>query len=192
MTTRCCFVTAPRVPPTPVVNPDIGDLAGLVGTWTGSGHGDYPTIDPFDYLETATFGVVPGKPFVTYAQRTSHPESGAAMHSESGYVRSPARGRLELVVAQPTGITEVHTGDLSVDGDDLTLTLATTAVVCTPTAKDVTAVERRWRLRGDTLSYEVSMAAVGQPMALHLRAHLERVSPVEDDEGHAKDGKQHR
>jgi len=36
-------------------------------------------------------------------------------------------------------------------------------------------VERQWRLAGDTLTYEVSMAAVGQPMTLHLRATLERV-----------------
>jgi hypothetical protein len=149
-------------------------LTGLLGTWTGSGHGDYPTIEPFDYVETATFGVVAAKPFVTYSQRTAHPVTGAPMHSESGYLRNPTPGGLELVVAQPTGITEVHTGVLTCNGDDLVLDLATTAVMRTPSAKEVTSVERRWRVIGDVLTYEVSMAAVGQPMTLHLRATLER------------------
>lgn len=186
MMTRCCFAIAPKAPPTPVGDaPVVGALAGLIGTWTGGGHGQYPTIEPFDYLETVTFGVVAGKPFVTYVQRTSDPDTGTPMHSESGYLRNPAPGQLELVIAQPTGVTEVHTGQLTTgqlttgelttgDGSDLMLDLATTAVVCTPSAKDVTAVERTWRLIGDTLTYQVSMAAVGQPMTLHLQATLER------------------
>lgn len=185
MTTRCCFAIAPKAPPTPVVDTPVGSalvggapvggaLAGLVGAWTGVGHGQYPTIDPFDYLETVTFGVVTGKPFMTYVQRTSDPTTATPMHSESGYLRNPGPGKLELVVAQPTGVTEVHTGRLTTDGDDLVLDLATTSVVCTPSAKEVTAVERQWRLTGDELTYEVSMAAVGQPMTLHLQATLER------------------
>jgi hypothetical protein len=171
MMTRCCFAIAPRAPRTAVAD----TLTGLVGTWSGGGHGQYPTIEPFDYLESVTFGTVTGKPFVTYSQRTTDPASGAPMHSESGYLRTPAPGRVELVVAQPTGVTEVHTGELTGADHDLIITVATTSVVCTPTAKEVTAVERQWRLAGDTLTYEVSMAAVGQPMTLHLRATLERV-----------------
>lgn len=153
-------------------------LAGMIGTWTGSGTGQYPTIAPFGYEETVTFGLVTGKPFVTYTQRTSDPTTNAPMHSESGYLRHPAVGQIELVVSQPTGVTEVHTGTITTDDttDDTTtvLKLSTMSVACTPTAKEVTAVERTWRLRGDLLSYEVFMAAVGQPMTLHLQATLER------------------
>lgn len=174
-TTRYCFATVPKASPTPVAESAAEPLLSLLGTWTGGGHGDYPTIEPFDYLETVTFGAITGKPFVTYTQRTTHPTTAAPMHTESGYLRNPSPGRVEMVVAQPTGITEVHTGDLTHSDDAVIINLATTAVVGTPTAKEVTAVQRHWHLAGDVLTYEVSMAAVGQPMTLHLQATLERV-----------------
>jgi hypothetical protein len=47
-------------------------------------------------------------------------------------------------------------------------------VAATPTAKPVATVERVLHVRGDTLTYELWMGAVGQPHQLHLLADLSR------------------
>lgn len=163
-----------------------GHPTALVGTWVGRGEGSYPTIETFAYDETVDIATVAGKPFLTYAQRTSHPHTGAPMHSEVGYLRFPdfadtgpgavggGTGAAELVVAQPTGVTECHRGTVVNDGDTVVIDLASTSVGCTPSAREVTAVRRRLVVTGDALAYELWMAAVGQPDTLHLRARLER------------------
>ena len=47
-------------------------------------------------------------------------------------------------------------------------------VILAPTAKQVDATERRISVDGDTMRYEIHMAAVGQPMTPHLEATLHR------------------
>ena len=150
----------------------IAALAPLLGTWTGRGTGDYPTIEPFGYLEEVTFGHV-GKPFLSYTQRTRSPE-GAPLHAETGYLRVPSTGRAELVLAQPSGITEIDEGPLRVDGDGLTLELTSQSVGRTSSATEVVAVRRSIRVAGDQLTSTVDMAAVGRPLQHHLSATLHR------------------
>ncbi|MEX1177011.1 MAG: FABP family protein [Nitriliruptor sp.] len=163
----------------PPLHATLEPLAGLLGSFTGEGRGEYPTIEPFAYRETVTFGHV-GKPFLAYTQRTSHLATGAPMHAESGYLRvvpaSVAGGHasLELVLAHPTGIVEVEEGPLGREGGTLVLELATTTVAGTATAKDVRALRRRFVLDGDRLSYEVAMAHADTPMTHHLAAVLHR------------------
>ncbi len=144
--------------------------AALLGTWLGRGRGEYPTIEPFDYDETATFSHL-GKPFLAYAQRSVAVSDGRPLHSESGYLRSPQPGRVELVVAQPTGVVEVDEGTF----DGTTIRLTSTAVLRTGSAVEVTAITRVLTIDGDELRYELGMAAVGQPLTHHLAATLHRV-----------------
>jgi hypothetical protein len=148
------------------LHPALGNLAGLVGTWRGRGHGDYPSIEAFSYLEEVTFGHV-GKPFLAYTQKTRGAETNAPLHAESGFIRPGADGHAEWVIAQPTGIVEVLVAERELDFYSASITLS-------PTAKSVTRVRRALVLDGDTLSYEVHMAAVDEPMQWHLSARLHR------------------
>ena len=158
----------------PPLHPDLEHVAMLLGTWSGRGRGEYPTIESFDYDETITFGHV-GKPFLVYGQRTrSVATPPAPLHAETSYWRFPAPGRVEVVLSHPSGITEVEEGSIARDGDRTTIELATTQVGSTTTAKEVTALARRFLIDGDTISYEVDMAAVGQPLQFHLAATLHR------------------
>ena len=154
------------------LNPAIAILAPLLGTWSGRGSGDYPTIDDFGYLEEVTFAHV-GKPFLSYTQRTRS-EDGAPMHAECGYLRVPSPGRAELVLAQPSGVTEIDEGTVTADGGVLVITLASTTVGLTSTAKEVLSVERSIRVDGDELTYTLLMGAMGLPLQHHLTATLHR------------------
>lgn len=157
------------------LHPDLAALAPLLGTWSGKGAGKYPTIPPFDYLEEVVFAHV-GKPFLAYGQKTKAVADGKPLHAETGYLRVPQPGHVELVLAHPSGITEIEVGTYSVSGDVIEMQMATTTVGLTPSAKEVTALGRSFRIDGDELSYTVQMGAVGQPLQDHLAAVLHRQS----------------
>lgn len=159
------------------LHPDVAILAPLVGTWTGRGHGHYPTVTPFDYVETLVFEHV-GKPFLAFSQRTKAVDDGRPLHAEQGYLRVSGSGRAELVLAHPMGIVEVQEGTIETADETITLVLASTLIGLTGSAKQVDAVERTMRFSGDTLEYTLNMAAVGHPMHHHLSATLVRHDPV--------------
>ena len=155
------------------VHPAIEVLAPLLGTWSGRGRGDYPTIEAFEYVEEVTFAHV-GKPFLSYTQRTRS-DGGVPLHAETGYLRVPAAGRIELVLAHPTGITEIDEGTAVADGGVLVIDVHSTTIGLSGSAKDVFAVSRSFRIEGDELRYTVSMAAVGHRLQHHLSATLHRM-----------------
>jgi hypothetical protein len=153
----------------PPLHPDLEALAVLLGEWHGTGKGAYPTIDDFDYREETTFGHV-GKPFLTYSQRTWRLPADEISHGEVGFWRPQPDGRVELVVAHPSGIVEVAEGTMRAGHIELT----STTVAATGSAKEVTALHRVIDVSGNTIRYRTEMAAVGQSLAFHLEAELQR------------------
>lgn len=158
----------------------LAPVAFLLGVWQGEGTGTYPTIAGFAYGEEVRFWEV-GKPFLAYAQRTwaTADENGEPLepgqrplHVESGYWRPQPDGRIEVVLAHPTGVAEIQEGTIA----GTCIELAATHLGLTSTAKQVDALTRRFELaEPGLLRYQIGMAAAGQPMQVHLRAELRRV-----------------
>ncbi|MFN2490250.1 MAG: FABP family protein [Actinomycetota bacterium] len=148
---------------------DLEPLAFLLGTWTGEGVGDYPTIARFRYSEEMTFTHI-GKPFFSYSQRTWSPDGGAALHSESGFWRAAGPGAIEVVLAHPFGVVEIQEGGL----EGRRISLMSKTLASASTADQVAAVTRSFEVDGDVLRYTVDMAAADQPLQRHLEAELRR------------------
>lgn len=151
------------------MHPAIERLAFLLGTWRGTGHGDYPTIEGFNYEETVVFEHF-GKPFVAYGQKTKGADGGP-LHTEAGYIRPVDDGSVELVIAQPSGLVEVHTGVAT----GQRLEFSSQLVGRTQSAKRVDQVGRIIEVSGEVMTNELRMSAVGEPYQWHLSASLNRV-----------------
>jgi uncharacterized protein YceH (UPF0502 family) len=171
---RAAAPAAPSAPPPPAPEPVHGPLGALAGTWVGPGQGRYPTIQGFSYAEQLEVLPVPGRPRLAWRVTTRAADDGRPLHGEAGFLRLTDDGEVELVLATGSGLVEVSTGLVEADGAAVELVLSSEVVTGTPTAKSVTATERTYRVSGDTLTYEVAMAAVGQPLTPHLTATLTR------------------
>jgi hypothetical protein len=158
----------------PALHPALGPIGRLVGTWRGEGDGAYPTIEPFRYREEVVLAH-DGRPVLAYRQRTWRIDADVPMHVESGYLRVPGTGPIELIIAQPTGIAEVASMEVREEDGMLVLDGARAALQRSGTAKEVVDVRRRFRLDGDTLHYDLWMTYAGHEDTHHLRAVLHRV-----------------
>jgi hypothetical protein len=144
-------------------------LAFLLGTWRGEGHGGYPTIDAFGYGVEVEFSHT-GKEFLAYRQRSWALDDGRSLHAETGYWRPTPKGGVEVVLAHPTGIVEIEIGVVT----GRRVELISHAIAGSPTAEEVSRLERRIHVVDDTMTYELRMAAVGQAVVRHLKAELRR------------------
>jgi THAP4-like, heme-binding beta-barrel domain len=156
------------------LHPSLAPLRFLLGRWEGAGVVGYPTIESANFGQEMTFGHN-GKPFLIYASRTWLLEDdgsiGRPLAMETGFWRPQPDGIIEVVLAHPTGITEIYIGQQT----GTKIELATDAVVRTSTAKEVTAGKRLYGLIGADLGWAYDLAAVGQPLQSHVSAQLKRV-----------------
>jgi rhodanese-related sulfurtransferase len=178
-----------RIPPlkSNLLHPVISHFSWLLGSWHGHGNGYYPTVQPFKYYEVSTFHCYPEKPYLVYTQKTwavDHKNQAIVdkvMHVESGYVRFLWRNNvvenIEFVVSDPTGEVQVYTGIFEESTPNTKkLAFTSTGVYQTPTAKEVSQIERVFTYcrEPESLSYTLHMKAVGQPLSPHLDATLSK------------------
>jgi hypothetical protein len=156
------------------LHPDLAPLAFLLGQWEGAGVGGYPTIESFQFGQELVFSHN-GKPFLSYTSRTwlldADGHLGRPLATEAGFWRPQPDGRVELLVAHPTGITEIYLGEIAGTRVDL----ITDVVARTETAKEYSAGRRLYGLIGEDLGWAYDMAAVGQPLQSHISAQLKHV-----------------
>lgn len=156
------------------LHPDCGPLAWLLGTWRGNGHGEYPTIDPFEFGQELIFAH-DGRPFLHYLARAwivdADKQKVRDAAIETGFIRAKPEGKVEVVLTHNTGFVEIWHG--SSEGGKLDI--ITDAVARTETAKEYVAGKRLYgNVEGDLL-YAFDMAAMGLPLQPHTWARLKRV-----------------
>ncbi len=156
------------------LHPDCMPVAWMLGKWAGSGHGDYPTIEKFQFGQELIF-THDGRPFFHYMARSwILDEEGEFVRNaamESGFLRCRGEGKLELLLSHSSGVSEIWYGEAA-EGK---VELHTAGVSFTESAKEVTGGSRMYgNVEGDLL-YAYDMQAVGQPLQPHLWARLKRV-----------------
>ena len=173
-------------------HPAIAPLSFLLGRWKGTGKGDYPTIEPFDFFQEVTFSHI-GKPYLIYTSRSWRLETDESdelkrdeqgelirlepLSLEAGFWRPQPEGKVEVLLSHPTGISELYLGEFR---SMTSIEMVTDAVIRTATAKVYTAGKRLYGLvpsqtrEGEKdLAYAYDMAAEGQPLGPHLWAVLQ-------------------
>ncbi|CAG8552412.1 5643_t:CDS:2, partial [Dentiscutata heterogama] len=154
-------------------------LEFLFGTWKGKGNGHFEGIKDFVYDEELDISPdEAGRGWLYYKQKTWNPAKNSAnFHSEVGYIRMPGMtDKVELVLAQPTGVASIEEGRL----EGTTLTLTSKDIARASTAKPPHVAEFKRILKVDpqnnVLTYTFDMSTADKPMAPHLSATLHKVS----------------
>lgn len=146
-------------------------IDALVGSWTGSGEGRYPTIEPFTYRETTRFSNREDHPALHYEQRAwrQTSEGEVVSHWETGFLRLSSDGSATLLNAQG-GRAEAMNGTWWRDDDNWHVELVSAGY-----AGDdrVMMSTRSFQLDGTYLKYQMLMETTAtREMGLHLSAEL--------------------
>ena len=157
------------------IHPLTARLAWLIGRWVGNGHGEYPTIDGFQFGQEVVFQQ-DGRPYIHYFSRAwivdaegNHVREAA---QETGFFRPQEDGTLEVVMCHNTGFVEIWTGEIH--PEQPRFEMVTDAVARTATAKEYVAGKRLYGLVEGDLLYAYDMAAMGQELQPHTWARLQR------------------
>ena len=151
-----------------------GLLTAFIGTWTGSGKGSYPTIEPFQYEETLQFSFDHDRAVVHYIQQGIVQNPGKSSHLESGIIKVLDNGSIQISNAQNSGRVEVLRGNIYKVGGETVIEVFSTVLDNDPR---MVQSRRNFHLSGDQLGYEVAMATTTTEtpeLQFHLSAALTR------------------
>lgn len=167
---------------------DILPMSWLLGAWRGAGQGGYPGHEGFAFLQEVVF-TTDGRPFLHYHSRTTRlledGSLGEQLAVETGYVRPVAGNKAEMLLAHPTGYVEIWSGDITVTGlvdakiTGVRMELRTAGLLRTETAKDYSGGTRMYGLVNEQLLWVMDMKAMGEQLAPHVSAQLDRVTRAE-------------
>lgn len=150
-------------------------LAWLLGRWAGNGHGEYETIENFQFGQELIFQQ-DGRPFIHYMSRAwLVDEQGNTIREaaqETGFIRPQPDGTIEMLLAHNTGFVETWIGEIHPEQPRFEIT--TDAVVRTATAKEYDGGKRLYGYVNGDLLYAYDMAAMGQALQPHTWARLQR------------------
>lgn len=148
----------------------------LAGEWVGTGLGQYPTIESFEYLETLRFTLDETRPLMHYEQKTRRRNIGQAefvpSHWETGFLGLKSDDRIEIANAQSGGRVEVMNGTIEPTPTGLVLQLRSSLFANDPRMQETA---RTITVDGNTLHYTMHMQTIKVPqLAIHLEATLHR------------------
>ncbi|HET7351764.1 MAG TPA: FABP family protein [Marmoricola sp.] len=150
-------------------------LAWLLGRWAGNGHGEYETIENFQFGQELIFQQ-DGRPFIHYMSRAwLIDEQGNTIREaaqETGFIRPQPDGTIEMLLAHNTGFVETWIGEIHPEHPRFEVT--TDAVVRTATAKEYYGGKRLYGYVNGDLLYAYDMAAMGKELQPHTHAQLKR------------------
>lgn len=160
------------------LNPKLMGLAWLIGRWEGNGHGSWPGEGEFEYGQQIDFATN-GGPYLHYvSQLFEQDEEGRptrCLAMETGFWRPTEDNKLDVVLCDPQGWSEVWAGTVS----GAKIQLVSDAVMRTTTAAvPYTGGQRLYgNVEGDLL-WTFDRAADGVPLQPYLWARLRRAGAL--------------
>lgn len=122
-------------------------LAWLEGIWVTDepAVGMYPNIKTFNYYDQINITSI-GQPLYNYIAQSWHPDTGAPMHRETGFLQViPGTNKIVLSLIDNIGIFTVEQGELG--GDNKMIDLKSTNITITDASPPVLPTLTEVRLR---------------------------------------------
>ncbi|MCB1053323.1 MAG: FABP family protein [Acidobacteria bacterium] len=154
-------------------------LRFLIGSWSGSGVEQFPTLPTFDYREHLVFEWLEPWQILRYAQRAQKREQGTAVwlpsHVELGLIKADEQGGYLLYNCQNSRVEWMH-GNLKADNDEWVLDWQSLGFGGDPRMQ---AATRRWRFQDHLLFCDQAMCTDKVPtVTAHLSIQLARVDSL--------------